>query len=220
MVIPDFKKEEELLGKGYRLIAGIDEAGRGPLVGPVVAGAVIIGGDPALAEELIRLGVRDSKQVSEKKREKLYDFIAREAECWAVASIGSEVIDEINILNATKQAMRKAAMELRFRPDFLLIDGNATLSDFPFDQLAVPKADERILSVSAASIMAKVARDRILADMDGEYPEYGFKAHKGYGTKAHLEALRKYGPCPFHRRSFEPVKSMISEAERYGWSGF
>jgi ribonuclease HII len=220
MVTPDFKKEEELLGKGYSLIAGIDEAGRGPLVGPVVAGAVIIGNDPALIDELIRLGVRDSKQVSEKKREKLYDFIAKEVRCWAVASVESEMIDEINILNAAKQAMKNAALGLEMKPDFLLIDGNATLSDFPFDQLAVPKADEHMLSVSAASIMAKVTRDRILAELDKKYPEYGFKAHKGYGTKAHLEALKKHGPCPFHRRSFEPVKSMMAEAEKYGWSGF
>ncbi len=220
MTIPDFKKEEELLGRGYSLIAGIDEAGRGPLVGPVVAGAVIVGSDRAIAAELIALGVRDSKQVSEKKREKLYDFIAKEVRCWAVGKVPGEVIDEINILNAAKQAMEEAVMKMELRPDFLLIDGNATLSDFPFDQLAVPKADEHMLSVSAASIMAKVTRDRILAELDEKYPEYGFRAHKGYGTKAHLEALKKHGPCPFHRRSFEPVKSMIAEAEKYGWSRF
>jgi ribonuclease HII len=215
MVIPDFKKEEELLGKGYSFIAGIDEAGRGPLAGPVVAGAVIIGNDPALARALISLGVRDSKQMSEKKREKLYEFISKEIRCWAVAEVSNEIIDKINILNATKLAMKNAVLALSLEPDVLIIDGNAVISDFSCDQLAISKADERILSVSAASILAKVTRDRVLLRLDEKYPEYGFRIHKGYGTKAHMEALREYGPCPFHRKSFEPIKSMFSsEAER------
>ncbi|MFA6897017.1 MAG: ribonuclease HII [Patescibacteria group bacterium] len=209
MTIPDFQKEEELFGKGCEVIAGIDEAGRGPLAGPVVAGAVVFENDAAVVRELLALGLRDSKQVSEKKREKLYEFISREAKCWATEAVSEKVIDEINILNATKLAMKNAVLKLQSQPDFILIDGNATLSDFPVNQLAIPKADEHIFSVSAASIMAKVTRDRILAELDVKYPEYGFGVHKGYGTKAHMDALRKNGFCDAHRKSFEPIKSMV-----------
>lgn len=160
--------------------------------------------------ELISLGVRDSKKIAdEKKREFLYDFISRRARCWAVDIVSEKVIDEINILNATKLAMKNAILNLSIQPDFLLIDGNATLGDFPTSQLALPKADEYIFSVSAASILAKVTRDRILVELDEKYPGYGFLQHKGYGTKLHMEALRKNGPCPVHRKSFEPVKSMV-----------
>lgn len=210
MIIPDFSREENLIRKGYRLIAGVDEAGRGPLAGPVVAGAVIFENDQKVVRELILLGIRDSKQISEKKRGKLYDFICAEAKSWSCASVSEKVIDEINILNATKQAMRDAVLGLSVRPDFLLIDGNATLDDFPVSQLAIPKADAYVFSVSAASIIAKVTRDRLLEEMDTEYPGYGFSRHKGYGTKSHLEAIRKNGPCPIHRRSFEPIKSMTA----------
>jgi len=210
MTIPDFQREEELLGKGYKIVAGVDEAGRGPLAGPVVAGAVVFGNDMAIVRELLALGLRDSKQVSEKKREKLYEFISREARYWAVEAVSEKVIDEINILNATKLAMRNAVLKLALQPDFILIDGNATLSGLYVNQLALPKADEHIVSVSAASIMAKVTRDRILIELDEKYPQYGFRIHKGYGTKMHMDALREKGPCDAHRRSFEPIKSMTA----------
>lgn len=213
MIIPDFSREEELIKKGYKAIAGVDEAGRGPLAGPVAAGAVIFDDDQDLIRELIVLGVRDSKEISEKKREKLYDFIAASARCWAVDIVSEDVIDEINILAATKLAMKNAICKLSCQPDFILIDGNATLSDLPLDQAAVPGADARILSVSAASIMAKVTRDRILCQLDDRYPGYGFAQHKGYGTKSHIEALCKLGPCPVHRKSFEPIKSMFYNRE-------
>lgn len=209
MTIPDFQREEELLGKGYKIVAGVDEAGRGPLAGPVVAGAVVFGSDMAIVRELLALGLRDSKQVSEKKREKLYEFISREARYWAVEAVSEKVIDEINILNATKLAMRNAVLKLALQPDFILIDGNATLSGLYVNQLAIPKADEHIVSVSAASIMAKVTRDRILVELDEKYPQYGFRIHKGYGTKMHMDALREKGPCDAHRRSFEPIKGMV-----------
>lgn len=209
MTIPDWKREEDLLGSGYKTVAGVDEAGRGPLAGPVVAGAVVLGSDAAIVRELLALGLRDSKQVSEKKREKLYEFISREAPGWAVEAVSEKIIDEINILNATKLAMKNAVSKLQLQPDFILIDGNATLSDLPINQLALPKADEHIISVSAASIMAKVTRDRILVKLDEKYPLYGFRIHKGYGTKAHMDALRTHGPCDAHRRSFEPIKSQI-----------
>lgn len=209
MTIPDFQREEELLGKGYKIVAGVDEAGRGPLAGPVVAGAVVFGNDMAIVRELLALGLRDSKQVSEKKREKLYEFISREARYWAVEAVSEKVIDEINILNATKLAMRNAVLKLALQPDFILIDGNATLSGLYVNQLALPKADEHIVSVSAASIMAKVTRDWILIELDEKYPQYGFRIHKGYGTKMHMDALRTHGPCDAHRRSFEPIKGMV-----------
>ena len=209
MTIPDFQREEDLLKKGYKIVAGVDEAGRGPLAGPVVAGAVVFGNDMAIVRELLALGLRDSKQVSEKKREKLYEFISREARYWAVEAVSEKVIDEINILNATKLAMKNAVMKLVLPPDFILIDGNATLPGLYIDQLAIPKADENIVSVSAASIMAKVTRDRMLIALDDKYPQYGFRIHKGYGTKMHMDALRENGPCDAHRRSFEPIKSMV-----------
>ncbi|MDD3006765.1 MAG: ribonuclease HII [Candidatus Pacebacteria bacterium] len=210
MTIPDFQREDELFGKGYRIVAGIDEAGRGPLAGPVVAGAVAFANDAAVVRELLALGLRDSKQVSEKKREQLYEFISREAQGWAVGIVSEKIIDEINILNATKLAMKDAVSKLELRPDFVLIDGNATLFGLLIDQLAIPKADEHIISVSAASIMAKVTRDRILVELDEKYPGYGFRIHKGYGTKFHMDALREKGPCEAHRRSFEPIKSMVA----------
>ena len=210
MTIPDFQREEDLIQKGYKIVAGVDEAGRGPLAGPVLAGAVVLGNDMAIVRELLALGLRDSKQVSEKKREKLYEFISKEARYWAVEAVSEKVIDEINILNATKLAMKNAVLKLTLPPDFILIDGNATLSGLYVDQLALPKADEHIISVSAASIMAKVTRDRILVELDEKYPQYGFRIHKGYGTKMHMDALRENGPCDAHRRSFEPIKSQIT----------
>lgn len=209
MIIPDFSKEESLMKKGYRFIAGIDEAGRGPLAGPVVAAAVIFGNDCGIVRELIASGVRDSKRIGEKKREELYDLIAAKAISWAVEIASEEVIDDINILNATKLAMKSAAEKLEVQPDFLLIDGNSTLEDFPVNQIAIPKADQYIFSVSAASIIAKVTRDRIMVKLSEEYPDYGFDKHKGYGTRSHIEALKKNGPCNIHRKSFEPVKSII-----------
>lgn len=209
MITPDFSREENLICKGYEAIAGIDEAGRGPLAGPVVAAAVILDRDPRVLREFIEMGVRDSKTLPEKRRERLYGYITERIECWAVGIVSAEVIDEINILNAAKLAMRCAAEKLGTAPDFLLIDGNFTLEDFPADQAAIPKADQKVLSVSAASVLAKVTRDRILLQMEEEYPGYGFARHKGYGTKAHLDALREKGVCPAHRKSFEPIKNML-----------
>jgi len=195
--------------KGYKAIAGVDEAGRGPLAGPVVAAAVIFENNLGIVNELIDLGVRDSKKIAEKKRESLYEFIINRALSWSVEAVSEKVIDEINILNATKLAMRSSVEKLKINPDFLLIDGNATLESFPISQLAIPKADEYIFSVSAASILAKVTRDRILLQLDKEYPGYEFYRHKGYGTKLHMDILKEKGPCEIHRKSFEPIKSML-----------
>jgi ribonuclease HII len=211
MIIPDFSREESLMRKGYKFIAGVDEAGRGPLAGPVVAGAVIFGSDSEIVNELIAIGIRDSKQLSGKRRELLYDFISEKAVSWAVEVVSEEIIDEINILNATKLAMKRAVQKLKVKPDFLIIDGNATLDDFPISQMAIPKADQNIFSVSAASIMAKVTRDRILVELNEKYPGYDFHKHKGYGTKSHMDILKEKGPCPIHRKSFEPIKSMTND---------
>ncbi len=210
MIVPDFSREEKLHKKGYKNIAGIDEVGRGPLAGPVVAAAVVFSGGPSI-NELIRIGIRDSKMLSSKKRSYLYEKIIEQCDDWAVSIISEEIIDEINILQATKLAMVKAVESLKIKPDFLLIDGNFTLESFPVSQLAIPKADQNVFSVSAASVLAKVTRDRILVEFDGQYPEYGFAKHKGYGTKEHMDALNKKGPCKIHRKSFSPVGKLFSK---------
>lgn len=209
MIIPDFSREYKLFEKGYRNIAGIDEAGRGPLAGPVVAAAVIFDNDKTIIKNLIESGVRDSKTLTFKKKEFLYDAIIENCKDWSVGIVAEEVIDKINILEASLLSMRTAVERLNIKPDFLLIDGNHTIENYPADQTAIPSADQNIFSVSAASIIAKVTRDRILIDLDKKYPGYGFARHKGYGTKLHLEMLAKMGPCEIHRKSFAPVKKLI-----------
>ena len=188
----DFLTEQALLDRGFSRIAGIDEAGRGPLAGPVAAAAVIL--DP----RHIPAGINDSKKLSEKKREALYKELMDCAQCSCVL-IDQTVIDEINILEATKRAMREAASPLD--PDFLLIDGNFVIGQIKNEQCIVG-GDARVLSIGAASIIAKVTRDRFMKELDERYPVYGFAKHKGYGTREHIEAIRQYGPCPYHRRSF------------------
>ena len=187
------KYEEEY--SAYANICGIDEAGRGPLCGPVVAGAVI------LPKNCDILYINDSKKLSEKMREVLYDEIAEGAVSWAVGVVSAERIDEINILQATYEAMREAVNKLKVKPDILLNDA-VTIPDLEIPQVPIVKGDAKSQSIAAASIMAKVTRDRIMQEYDRMYPEYGFARHKGYGTKAHIEALKEYGPCPIHRRTF------------------
>lgn len=215
MIIPDFSREEKLFRRGYKQIAGIDEVGRGPLAGPVVAAAVVFS-HTAKTADLVKMGVRDSKLLTSKKRDYLYEKIIENCSDWSVSVITEDIIDEINILQATLLAMRKAVESLKVRPDFLLIDGNFTIDDYPVSQLAVPKADQHIFSVSAASVVAKVTRDRILVDMDEKYPEYGFAKHKGYGTREHMEALKKHGPCIIHRKSFAPIDEILKKIEAAG----
>src|SRR5680860_199801 len=204
MIVPDFSREEKLTQRGYKCIAGVDEAGRGPLAGPVVAGAVVFS-DAKIVQKLMAAGIRDSKTISEKKREYFYELIIENAEEWSVGIVAEDVIDRINILEATKLAMTTALKNLKKKPDFVLIDGMNTLENFSASQMAIPKADQNIFSVSAASIIAKVTRDRILIDFDKRYPGYGFAKHKGYGTKFHLEMIEKNGPCKIHRKSFSPI---------------
>lgn len=191
----DFSIENELKNKGYNLIAGTDEAGRGPLAGPVCAAAVI------LPEDFRAEGVNDSKKLSEKKRDLLYDHITENAAAYAIEFVDHKMIDEINIRNAAFMAMSRAVNNLAVRPDFVIVDGNGVkYIDIPHQ--CIVKGDSKSLSIAAASILAKVARDRFMDRLDEEYPVYGFKKHKGYPTAAHYEALQKYGPCPYHRLSF------------------
>ncbi len=182
--------------QGIKYIAGIDEAGRGPLAGPVVVGCVI------MPEDSFIEGVNDSKKVSEKKREKLYDEIINNAISWSVAVIGWHEIDELNILNATKKGVTECINNLETKPELILVDALKGIDTCNIPYVSMVKGDAKCYSISAASILAKVTRDRIMREWDEVYPQYGFAKHKGYGTKAHIEALKEYGPCPIHRKTF------------------
>ncbi|MBQ7037004.1 MAG: ribonuclease HII [Clostridia bacterium] len=199
------KYESALIAHGYNIIAGVDEAGRGPLAGDVFAAAVI------LPEDFLPEGLNDSKKISEKKREKLFDEITKNAISYAVGRASADEIDNINILQATYEAMRRAVKGLRVKPDYVLIDGNP-VTDMPFLHASIVKGDSLSLSIAAASIIAKVSRDRYMLEMDSIYPGYGFAVHKGYGTKAHKDAVWELGPCPIHRRSF--LKKWYKESDR------
>ena len=188
--------EKKCYENGYKYIAGRDEAGRGPLAGPVVAAAVI------LPKDCLIEGVNDSKKVSEKKREKLYDVIIQNAVAWGVGIMDNNVIDEINILNATRKAMHTAIEELQVKPDYILIDAEKKVDTNGIPYLPIIKGDALSISIAAASIIAKVTRDRMMREYDKIFPMYGFEKHKGYGTKAHVEAIRENGLCMIHRKSF------------------
>ncbi|WP_346836883.1 ribonuclease HII [Microbulbifer sp. SAOS-129_SWC] len=186
------------------LLAGVDEVGRGPLAGDVVAAAVIL--DPAQPIE----GLADSKKLSEKKREQLFDLIRARALSFAVARASVEEIDRINILHASLLAMRRAVERLSVQPEFVLVDGNKKPDwDYPCD--TVVKGDSRVQAIAAASILAKVTRDREMVELDRQYPGYGLAGHKGYPTKAHLAALEQLGPTRIHRQSFAPVKQLVMD---------
>ncbi len=188
--------EKDLYQKGFQKIAGIDEAGRGPLAGPVVVAGVIMPQDSLIE------GVNDSKKVSEKKREKLYDLILEEAISYSVAIIEQDVIDEINILNATKQGVTTVVEGFDVKPDLMVVDAltHIDTKGIPYDSII--KGDAKCYNIAAASIIAKVTRDRIMRQWDEIYPQYGFSGHKGYGTAKHIAAIKEYGLCPIHRRSF------------------
>ena len=193
--------EKDLYKKGAKKICGIDEAGRGPFAGPVVVAAVVMPEDSYIE------GVNDSKKISEKKREKLYDEIISNAIAWGVGIIDPKEIDEINILNATKKGLTTALNELTQRPDIILVDALTGIDTLGIPYQSIIKGDAKSYSIAAASIIAKVTRDRIMRQWDEIYPEYGFEKHKGYGTKAHIEVIKNNGICPIHRRSF--VKNFI-----------
>ena len=187
--------------ENIKYICGIDEAGRGPLAGPVVVASVIMPKNSMIE------GVNDSKKVSEKKREKLYDEITSTAIAWSVGIIDQREIDEINILNATKKGLTTSLTELEQKPDIILVDALTKIDTLGIPYRSIIKGDAKSYSIAAASIIAKVTRDRIMRQWDEIYPEYGFEKHKGYGTKAHIEGSKEYGICPLHRKSF--VKNFI-----------
>lgn len=192
------KKKEN----GYKNIAGVDEAGRGPLAGPVFAACVI------LPEGCVINGINDSKKLSEKKREELFDEITKKAISYSIASVDEKIIDEVNILNATHIAMNKAVETMEILPDFVLIDGNS-IKNMTIPHKTVVKGDAKSINIAAASILAKVSRDRYICEVAEKYPQYEFEKHKGYGTKVHTDALKKYGPCKIHRRTF--LKKILGE---------
>lgn len=188
--------EKDLNKKGFLKIAGIDEAGRGPLAGPVVVAGVI------MPEDSMIEGINDSKKVSEKKREKLYDNIIQEAISYSVAIIGQDVIDDINILNATKHGLTQVVEGFNVKPDLILVDALNHIDTKGIPYESIIKGDAKCYNIAAASIIAKVTRDRIMREWDNIYPQYGFIQHKGYGTAKHIAAIKEYGLSPIHRRSF------------------
>lgn len=194
--MPDYEFEKAAVNSGFSFICGVDEAGRGPLAGPVCAAAVI------LPEGAVIEGLDDSKKLTEKKREKLYDIIKQTAVAYSVAYGTLEEIETVNILEATYLAMNRAIEGLTVKPDFALIDGNRVPRGIKIPCETVVKGDSKSMSVAAASVLAKVTRDRLMLEYDKKYPEYNFKKHKGYGTKEHTELIKQYGPCEIHRLSF------------------
>ena len=197
-----YEFEEALAEKGFSALCGVDEAGCGPLAGPVYAAAVIL--DPADRID----GLNDSKKLSEKKREQLFPEIQARARAWAIALAGVEEIDRMNILQARLLAMRRAISALEQRPDYILVDGNRDPKPEEAPTLLIVKGDAKSASIAAASILAKVARDRAMAALDAEYPQYAFAKHKGYPPRLHRERILQYGPCPAHRRTF--LKKLLS----------
>ena len=191
----DFSLEKAAMARGCAAVCGCDEAGAGPLMGPVYAAAVILPVDGCIP------GLDDSKKLTEKKREALFDVICQQAAAWAVASVSAEEIDATDILSARMKAMQLAINALAIPADYALIDGNRA-KDFGLPVRTIVKGDSLSASIAAASILAKVTRDRLMEQLDAQYPQYGFAVHKGYGTRRHYAALREYGPCELHRRTF------------------
>lgn len=198
----DYSIENEYREKGFNIICGVDEAGRGPLAGPVYAAAVILPSDCVIE------GLNDSKKLTEKKREALFDEIKEKALAYGIASADEKEIDEINILNATFLAMKRAIASLSVRPDLALIDGNQK-PHTDIEEVTVIKGDAKSMSIAAASVLAKVSRDRFMLEMAEKYPQYEFARHKGYGTKLHYEKITQYGVCDIHRRTF--LKKILGE---------
>ena len=198
----DYSIENEYKAQGYNIICGIDEAGRGPLAGPVYAAAVI------LPRDCVIDGLNDSKKLTEKKREKLFDDIKEKALAYGIASADEKEIDEINILNATFLAMKRAVNSLSVKPDLALVDGNQN-PHTGIEEVTVVKGDAKSMSIAAASVLAKVSRDRFMLETAKKYPQYEFERHKGYGTKLHYEKIAQYGVCEIHRRTF--LKKILGE---------
>lgn len=205
----NLKTEKEIFKSGINYLAGTDEAGRGPLAGPVVAACVIIDANFKIQEgEEISL-VADSKKLSAKKREELFHFIKDRALSVEISVINNEVIDKVNILKASLAAMKKSLEKSKIKADHVLVDGNFKIPNIDTPQKTIIGGDAKVWVIAAASIIAKVSRDFLMMEMDKLYPEYEFSKHKGYGTKLHLEKLKEFGPCPIHRKSFRPVKDLL-----------
>lgn len=204
--LPTLKEEKKLWARGYKYVIGLDEAGRGPLAGPIVAAAVCFLQTPGVCRQDLR-GINDSKKLSEKQREFFYNILTKRPDLrWGVGIVSEKLIDKINILQATKLAMKKSLCDIGLDADFLLIDGNFKIN-YSAQQKPIIKGDQKVFSIAAASIIAKVTRDRLMQKYHKKYPHYGFDMHKGYGTKAHFVNLEKFGPCKIHRKTFYPVNT-------------
>ncbi len=199
--------EHKYFKLNYQFIAGVDEAGRGPLAGPVVAAAVLIDKNFSIDHSDLEL-VADSKSISHKKREKLFSLIKEKALAVEISVVDNTIIDQINILQASFLAMRRAINRLKIKADYILVDGKFKIPKLNKTQSAIIKGDAKVWTIAAASIIAKVSRDWIMTEMDKKYPNYGFSKHKGYGTKLHFSKIKEYGPCPIHRLSFAPCKNI------------
>jgi ribonuclease HII len=206
----DLKTEKKIFDLGYKWVGGVDEAGRGPLAGPVVAACVVIGPDFKIDQEDLAL-IADSKKLSAKKREKLFCIIKEKVAAVEIGVVDNLLIDKINILQASFLAMRRAIKKLKIEPDYLLVDGNFKIPKLEKSQTAIVGGDAQVFCIAAASIIAKVSRDWMMTEIDKQYPQYGFAKHKGYGTKAHFAKIAEHGPCPLHRFSFKPIKEMMTK---------
>lgn len=204
----DLKTEQGYFDLGYNLIGGVDEAGRGPLAGPVVAACVVIDKNFQIDHEDLAL-VADSKKLSAKKREKLFSIIKEKVLAVEIGVVDNLTIDKINILQASFLAMRRAIKKLKIEPDYILVDGNFKIPKLEKAQTAIIGGDGKVFCIAAASIIAKVSRDWLMSEIDKQYPEYEFIKHKGYGTKVHFAKIAKLGPCPIHRFSFSPIKELF-----------
>lgn len=204
----ELNAEKQLFDKDYKVICAVDEAGRGPLAGPVVAACVSITPDFKVDKDAMKF-IRDSKKLSEKRREEMFDLVHEVFPEVRVGICNHKIIDEVNILQATFLAMKKAIEDLENEAEFAIVDGKMKIPNLRIKQQAIVSGDSLVLSVAAASIIAKVTRDRLMKEIHEKYPEYGFDKHKGYGTKVHMEALKKHGPCEIHRTSFAPVKRVM-----------
>ncbi len=206
----DLNEERNIFSQGYEFIGGIDEAGRGPLAGPVVAACVIVDKNFNINHNELK-SIKDSKKLTPKKREELFTLIREKFIEVGVGICDHETIDRINVLQATFLAMKKAISSLKQKPDYIILDGGLKIPNTSYEQKNIIRGDELIFTIAAASIIAKVTRDRIMLKAHEVYPQYCFDQHKGYGTKLHLERLEKYGPCLIHRKSFRPVKKAINQ---------
>ncbi|OGF24829.1 ribonuclease HII [Candidatus Falkowbacteria bacterium RIFOXYB2_FULL_34_18] len=204
----NLSEEKSIFDRGYRYIGGIDEAGRGPLAGPVVSACVVASRNFIISNKLHE--VKDSKKLTERKREELFEEIYKSSLEVGIGICNHEIIDKVNILQATFLSMKKAITMTGIKPEFVLLDGRLPIPNLDIKQKTFIGGDNLVFLIAAASIIAKVTRDRLMKEIHNKYPEYGFEQHKGYGTKYHIENLQKYGPCAIHRKTFGPVKNLLS----------